>query len=168
MKGDMMRRYLFMVLIGIVLFPTASCTQDRQKEEAAIQALSDKFATAWNQADGTAMAMMYSEDGCLIDPFGVEARGRQAVESLLTQTVTTALKGTTTRFTMDYIRFLKPDIAFVDATQFINGAMSPEGEPLPEAKLHLVLSVVKKNGQWWFVDARPYWFRLPPQEAMEQ
>jgi hypothetical protein len=56
----------------------------------------------------------------------------------------------------------------VDATQFINGAMSPEGEPLPEAKLHLVLSVVKKNGQWWFVDARPYWFRLPPQEAMEQ
>ncbi len=164
----MKRIFLSIAMLSLAAYSIGLLAQDRQKDEAAIRALNEKFAAAWNKADGAAMAATYAEDGCLIDPFGVEARGRQAVQSLLTQTVTTFLKGSTTRVTIDYIRFLTPDMAFVDATQFINGAMSPEGEPLPESQLHLVLNVVKKDGQWWFLDARPYWFRTPPGEDTEE
>lgn len=164
----MKRMSILAGLMALAVCSAATLAQDRQKDEAAINALNEKFAAAWNKADGAAMAMTYAEDGCLIDPFGNEARGRPAVDSLLTATVTMSLKGSTTSFAIEHIRFLAPDVAFVDATQTISGVVSPEGEPLPEMQFHLVLSMIEKGGKWWYVDARPYQFMPPPRGDSEE
>lgn len=163
----MKRSFFTLASICILVLSTVAFAQDQQKDEATINSLNKKFAVAWNKGDGAAMGATYTEDGCLIDPFGTEARGRTAATALLTQTVSTTLKGSTTSFETNYIRFLKPDVAFVDATQTITGAKSPEGEPLPEMKFHLVLSIIKKDGQWWYVDTRPYRFMSPPEPVSE-
>ncbi len=157
--------YSSIMLISIFVWSVVAFAQNHQQDEAAIKALNDRFATAWNNGDSKTMSMAYTKDGCLIDPFGREARGRAAVDSLLSLTVNSFLKSTTTRFDIGYIRFLKQDVAFVDATQTINGAMSPEGTPLPEIKLHLVLSLIKNGGKWWYVDARPYQFMASPEQG---
>jgi uncharacterized protein (TIGR02246 family) len=107
----------------------------------------------------------YAEDGFLLDPFGTEAKGRAAVEELLGKTVATLLKNSKTSFSIEHVRFLKPDVAFVDGTQTVSGAISPEGTTLPEMKFHVAVTMLKKGGSWWFVDARPYQLMAPPVPA---
>ncbi|MFQ5640806.1 MAG: SgcJ/EcaC family oxidoreductase, partial [bacterium] len=118
--------------------------------------------------DAKAMGASYIEDGCLVDPLGTEARGQKAAEELLSKTVTTFLKNSTTSFTIEHIRFLKPDVVFVDGTQNVTGAISPNGTEMPAMRFHVVATLIKKGGSWWFVDARPYQFITLPTDMTEK
>lgn len=158
----------FMIVLSLMAFCCACQTQNKEADEAAIKAHFETFATAWNNQDAKAMGASYTEDGSLIDPLGTEARGQKAVEELLGKTVTTMLPNSKTSFTIEHIRFLKPDIAFVDATQNVTGAISPEGTEMPAMKFHVAVTLIKRGGGWWFVDARPYQFITPPAEMTEK
>lgn len=153
----------FIILLSLIAFCCAcQQTQNKEADETAIKAHFETFATAWNNQDAKAMGASHTEDGSLLDPLGTEARGQIAVEELLGKTVTTILKNSITSFTIEHIRFLKSDVVFVDATQNVTGAMSSEGTEMPAMKFHVAVTLIKKGGGWWFVDARPYQFMTPP------
>jgi uncharacterized protein (TIGR02246 family) len=150
------------LLINIFAICAICLAQDMPSDEAAIKANFEKFAAAWNKQDAKTMASMYAADGSLITPGGKEGWGSDAVEKLLEEAVTVTLKGSKTSFEVHKIRFLKPDIAFVDATQIATGAISPDGKPMPEIKVHASGTLLKKDGNWWFLDIRVCQFIMPP------
>ncbi|GIV80635.1 MAG: hypothetical protein KatS3mg050_5029 [Litorilinea sp.] len=132
--------------------------EEAEAERQAIQALFDRFSTAWDQADVAAMSQTYAADGVLWDPFNQRAAGREAIARQFEATLTTILAGSHTAFTVEHVRFLKPDVAFIDATQTVSNIKGPDGAPVPDAVFHLVATVVKVGGHWRFVDVRPYVF----------
>ncbi len=161
-----MKRLIFLICIALLSISTLAQAQNQQTEEEAIKSLFVKFSDGWNKQDGMAMAATYAEDASLIDPMGEEARGREAIANLLNKAVSVFLRESKSDHTVNHIRFLTPDVAFVDATQTVTGALSPDGKTMPDATLHVAVLLLKKDNNWWFVDARPYQFMTPPPAPM--
>lgn len=131
-------------------------------DEGAIRELANNFTTAWNKHDPKALAGFWADDGSAINPVGRQAWGKAEIEKLFSDEHTTNMKATTATMNVDKVRFLKPDVAFVDVSMEITGMTDPAGKTMPVSKLHVALVQVKKAKKWWFVDARPYAFLPPP------
>ena len=131
-------------------------------DEAAIQEVWQQFADAWASGDAHARAALWAEDASLINPFGVEARGRAAIEKVFEQEGAGFAKGTTQTFSGFSYRFLTPTIAEVDATGTIKGMRGADGAPMPPLTLHVFAIVTKAGGKWQIKDARPYVISRPP------
>ncbi|SRR6266540_592891 len=127
-----------------------------------IQALFDRFIAAWNRNDARACAADFAADGSLINPFGEEARGSEAIAGLYARYFATMLEGTTTTFTNSNIRELG-SLALVDCTQTIDNLRAPDGSAAPALVVHLVTLTQRSGDRWQILDARPYVFMAIPQ-----
>jgi uncharacterized protein (TIGR02246 family) len=130
--------------------------------EAAIQHWWQQFSDAWARGDAHARAALWAEDASLINPFGIEARGRAAIEKLFAQENAGFAKGTTHTFSNFSFRFLTPTIAEVDATGEIKGIRGADGTPMPTLTIHVFAIMTKTGGMWQKKDARPYVIASPP------
>jgi len=127
-----------------------------------IQSVFDRFIAAWNRNDARGCAGEFAADGSLINPFGQEARGSEAIARIYAEYFATMLKGTTTRFAMSHIRELG-SVALVDGTQTIDNLRAPDGSAAPALVVHLVTLAQRSGDGWQFLDARPYAFMTIPQ-----
>jgi len=130
--------------------------------EAAIQKVWQQFSDAWAAGDAHARAAVWAEDASLINPFGVEAHGRAAIEKLFEQETAGFAKGTTHTFSNFSYRFLTQTLAEVDATGQIKGIRGPDGTPMPPFTIHVFAIMAKAGGKWQLKDARPYVIASPP------
>jgi uncharacterized protein (TIGR02246 family) len=130
--------------------------------EAAIQQVWQQFSDTWARGDAHARAALWAEDASLINPFGVVAHGRIAIEKVFEQEDAGFAKGTTHTFSNFSYRFLTPTIAEVDATGVIKGIRGPDGTPQPTVTLHVFAVMVETGGKWQMKDARPYVVTPPP------
>jgi uncharacterized protein (TIGR02246 family) len=130
--------------------------------EAAIQQVWQQFSDAWARGDAHARAALWAEDATLINPFGVEAHGRAAIEKVFEQENAGFAKGTTHTFSNFSFRFLTPTIAEVDSTGEINGIRGADGTPQPTLKIHVFAIMAKAGSKWQIKAARPYVFAPPP------
>jgi uncharacterized protein (TIGR02246 family) len=130
--------------------------------EAAIRQVWQEFSDAWGRGDAHGRAAVWAENASLINPFGVEAHGRAAIEKLFQQEIDGFAKGTTHTFSDFSFRFLTPTIAEVDATGDIKGIKGPDGAPMPPLKIHVFAIMVEKAGVWQIHDARPHVLAPPP------
>ena len=130
--------------------------------EAAIRQVWQQFSDAWGRGDAPARAALWTEDATLINPFGVHAHGRPAIEQLFEQEDAGFAKGTTHTFSDFSYRFLTPTIAEVDATGEIKGIRDPDGKPMPTVTIHVFAVMTKADGAWQVKDARPYVISPPP------
>ena len=126
-------------------------------EQATVDELFDRFSQCWATVGGTALGDYFTEDGTLINPFGEMAKGRGAVAALYGEYFGTILRGTTTAVTIDSMRMVGPDHAFVDGDQTILG---PGGETV--MAVHMSALLRRESGSWLFVDARPYTIATVP------
>lgn len=124
--------------------------------EVAIHQVWQQFSDAWARGDAHARAALWAEDASLINPFGVEARGRAAIEKLFVQEDAGFAKGTTHTFSKFSYRFLTPTIAEVDATGEIKGIRGADGTPQPTLTIHVFAIMAEAGGKWQMKDARPY------------
>jgi len=127
-----------------------------------IQSLFDRFIAAWNRNDARGCAGEFAADGSLINPFGQEARGSEAIAGLYAEYFATMLKGTTTTFTRSNIRELG-SLALIDGTQTVDNLRAPDGSNAPALVIHLVTLAQRSGDRWQFLDARPYAFMTIPQ-----
>lgn len=130
--------------------------------EAAIHQWWQQFSDAWASGDAHARAALWAEDATLINPFGVKAQGRAAIEKVFEQENVGFAKGTTHTFSDFSFRFLTPTIAEVDATGEIKGIRGADGMPMPTFTLHVFAIMAKAGGKWQMKDARPYVIAPPP------
>ena len=127
-----------------------------------IQSVFDRFIAAWNRNDARGCADEFAADGSLINPFGQEACGSEAIAGLYAEYFATMLKGTTTTFTRSNIREIG-SLALIDGTQTVDNLRAPDGSAAPALVIHLVTLAQRSGDRWQFLDARPYAFMTIPQ-----
>jgi uncharacterized protein (TIGR02246 family) len=148
----MLRTLLAAVLVSSLV--SVASAQKAGKDEETVRQMQADFAAAWNKHDAKAMAALWAEDGDVINPAGKVAKGRADVEKLMAEEHATFAKGTTFTNNVTGVRFLKPDVALLDASYEIAGVMGPGGKAGSMKGLYTVV-LVKKGGKWWVSSARP-------------
>jgi len=123
------------------------------------------FVTAWNKHDPARMALLWHDDGDLINPFGRIAKGRDQVLQLLRDEHSGLTKNCTNQFNITSIRLATDDVAVVDIESTMIGMRDADGKGMPPFKPHVLLVLSKKDGEWGVVSARPYAYATCPGKA---
>ncbi|HLI64002.1 MAG TPA: SgcJ/EcaC family oxidoreductase [Terriglobales bacterium] len=91
-------------------------------EERALHAMVYQLEAAWNSADAAAFAALFAEDADFIHILGGYYSGRDAIEAGHRMIFGTIYKGSTVRYSVEKIRFLRPDVAMVFLRQYLQFA----------------------------------------------
>jgi uncharacterized protein (TIGR02246 family) len=153
------------VVCLLSIFSTAALAA--AADDQAIKDRVDEFQAAWNKNDTKAMAAIWTEDGSLINPVGVEAHGRADVEKIFIDEHAKRFKGTQYASSEVKVQWVTPDVAVADVTANITGIRSADGAAAPDYLHHVVWVLVKKDGKWMAAAARPYQFPSQAPKASE-
>jgi uncharacterized protein (TIGR02246 family) len=123
---------------------------DNAKDEEEIRKVLTDFMEAWNKHDAKAFSMVFAKDADFTNVGGKSARGRAEVEKFHAPRFATKFKDTNLKITETKIRFIKPDVAAVDARWEITGAKNREGQNIPLRK-GLLNFVMTREGEKWFI-----------------
>lgn len=158
-----MKKYILTVAVLLSLPAFAVKPADKATQDA-VQVVATQIADAFNKNDAKLAASVWAEDGRLINPAGVDAQGRDAVQKLAQADLDTILKGTTSTMTVDSIHKLGAEWVWADATHTLANMKMPDGT-MGTGKLHLVVLLNHKGGKWQIEEARPYMFMPAPKGA---
>lgn len=120
-----------------------------QEEEGIRKVLAD-FVDAWNKHDAKAFSMVFAENADFTNVGGRSAHGRMEVEKHHAPLFATRFKDTIQKITETKIRFIKTDVAAVDARWEMTGAKDEQAQERPMRK-GLLSFVMTKNGDKWFI-----------------
>lgn len=134
------------------------------QDEEAIRKLQEDFAAAWNQHDAQAMSMLWAEDGDYVGPDGQYISGRSRIENMLAEAHTGDYASSKLAVKVKGVRFLKSDVAVVDAEAEITAARDFFNNPLPPQKAVATSILVKKDGKWLTAVYRAFVPPPPPPE----
>jgi uncharacterized protein (TIGR02246 family) len=149
-------------LSWLVAVASAQAADKNAKDEEAIKATVAGFSEALNKGDGKAVAALFTEEGTLVNMFGMEMVGRAGIEQTMTSQLAGPLKGVTSSITPTKIRFIKPDVAVGDAELETSGLKAPDGKVIPTVKSKGTAVFVRQKGKWLFAAARAYVHVPPP------
>lgn len=124
------------------------------QETELIRKTLDDYDSAFNRHDPKTLAEFYTEDGDHMGSSGQLTRGR--VEELKAQEElhATVFKSGQVKRSIQYIRFIRPDVAMVDATTEITGLLDPSGHPRPPFRGLNAILMTKSRGKWWIESNR--------------
>ena len=134
--------------VGLTARDQPSLTDASKDEEGVRRALAD-FLEAWNRHDAKAFSMVFAEDADFTNVSGLSAHGRAEVEKFHAPRFATTFKDTHQKMTETKIRFIKPDVAAVDARWEMTGAKSADGRDIPLRKGLLNFVMTKEGGKWF-------------------
>ena len=118
-------------------------------EERPLHEVVAKLETAWNNYDSAGWSALFAEDADFIHILGGHFHGRSAIEQGHRMIFDTIYKGSRNTFTIEGVRFVRPDVVIVFARAhlkwYLNGA-----EQQIDARPTLVAHKTD-NGQWEIV-----------------
>lgn len=120
------------------------------KDEEGIRKVLADFLEAWNKHDAKAFSMVFAEDADFTNVRGMSAHGRTEVEKFHAPRFATTFKDSHQKMTEIKIRFIRSDVAAVDARWEMTGARTQEGQDIPLRK-GLLNFVMTKEGVQWFI-----------------
>jgi uncharacterized protein (TIGR02246 family) len=91
-------------------------------EERELHKLVYQLELAWNAGDGDAFASLFAADADVIHILGGYYAGRQAIRAAISMILGTIYKGSTVHYSVEKIKFLRPDIALVFLRQHLQFA----------------------------------------------
>lgn len=94
--------------------------------------------------------MVFAVDADCTNVGGMGAHGRSEVEKFHASRFATKFKDTYQKITETKIRFIKPDVAAVDARWEMTGAKNGEGQDIP-LRRGLLNFVMTKAGDKWLI-----------------
>ena len=154
-----------MISVAVALGAVFSRAQGGSSEdEQAIRKLHQNFAEAWTQHDAQAMSMFWAEDGDFIGPDGQLNSGRARIENYLAEAHTGDFATAKLAITVKSVRFLKPDVAVVNAEAEISGGRDWFDKAIASQKAIATSVVVKKDGKWFTAVYRLFVPPPPPPE----
>jgi len=140
---------------------TQNVGTQESKAEPSLETALRKFNDAFNRFDAKAVAACWADDGTLISPMGEIGKGRSGVETTYRHDCDTILKGTTSTFSVQSVRRLGNDLAFLDLEHELQNCLRPDGTK-GTMKLHVAMLARRSGSGWQWLDARPYAFVPPP------
>jgi uncharacterized protein (TIGR02246 family) len=129
--------------------PQAASGSMQDKESAAITAAVQNYMDSWNTHNVHAVAAIYTVDCDFVNNFGDVTHGRDGMEKTFGPFMTGVYSATHQSGTVKSIRFVKPDVAAVDVTWEMTGALNQDGTPRPTRKgLHSLVMTKQDDGTW--------------------
>lgn len=130
-------------------------------DEEAIQQLLADLEAAWNRADARAFGERYRPDGTLTNVNGSFFAGREAFNARHEEIFNGFLRGTAIEMRPRSLRFVRPDVAVLDADLRMSqlNTPPPRAHVDPDGTVHtsLLLVLVKEDGEWWITAFHNMW-----------
>lgn len=158
-----MKKILVAAVLSVVLAAIPSSVRAADPgAKAAFEGTQHAFVSAWNAHDPKKMAMVWAEDGDLVNPFGRAEKGRAAIEALFAEEQAGVMKPTTYKIESSSMREIGADLAVADWTATVAGMMTPDGKPAPDFHHNVTLVYQKRSGHWMLESVRAYVFVPKP------
>lgn len=137
-----MKNIVLTILTSALLAATAF--SDGTKDETAVMSVLTRLQTAWNTGDARAWANEFAPEADFTVWSGLRVRGREAIFEGHEMIFKGPYKGTTLTFSVDGVRWIRPDVAIV-----LTKGATPGGKEGDEMKQTFVIS---KHGKAWLID----------------
>ena len=129
------------------------------EDERALRALIAATEAAWNASDSVGFAATMTEDVDFVSMLGERYHGQEIVERGHRHILDTIYKASRVRYTIEVLRFLKPDVALVMMLQHMRSHLQPEvvastarqrqmSPDMHDSEARATLVCVKRNGAW--------------------
>ena len=162
LRGLMQRLGLTLLACTLVIGATGSASAGEAQDEAAVRGLGDTFAKAFVQKNAELRASLFAEDGSFVTPQGDFLQGRVAMVKDFGPEQQ-AVNGTTQAAFSNYrVRFIKPDVAVVDALLTVHNVNGPDGTIIPVIPINFFYVAVRHGDRWLIEDGRAHFAAAPP------
>ena len=135
---------------AIVLAKSAQTQEQEQaNEERVIREQNAAVEAAWNKHDAVAMDQSFVEDCDFVNIFGEWISGHDNLVKIHTDLFAGPFRESYRRFTVEKIRFVRPDVAIVH----VRGRITDRDGKLLEGDQGTIalLVMLKERGKWWIV-----------------
>ena len=147
----------------LIIGATGSASAGDARDEASIRALGDGFAKAFVQKNAEQRASLFVENGTFVTPTGDFLQGRVAMVKDFGPEAQQAVNGTTQAAFSNYrVRFVKPDIAVVDALLTVHNVNGPDGTIIPAIPINFFYVAARHGDRWLIEDGRAHFVPAPP------
>jgi len=161
-RGLMQRLGFAFLACGLVIVATGSASAGEDRE-GAVRALGDTFANALVQKNAELRASIFAEDGTFVTPQGDFLQGRVAmVKDFGPEAQQAVNDGTQAAFSNYRVRFIKPDVAVVDALLTVRNVNGPNGTIIPMVPVNFFFVAVRHANRWLIQDGRAHFAAAPP------
>jgi uncharacterized protein (TIGR02246 family) len=162
LRALMQRLGLAFLACTLVISATGSASAAEAKEEAAVRALGDNFAKAFVQKNAELRASLFAEDGTFVTPVGNFLQGRVSMVKDFGPEAQQAVNGATQAAFSNYrIRFIKPDVAVIDALLTVHNVNGPDGTTIPVIPINFFYVAVRHADRWLIQDGRAHFAPAP-------
>lgn len=124
-------------------------TPEFTPEQRAVAEAVEAFSKAYSAADVKAMGAYFTDDMVVIDPEGVETRGKDAVSAMYARSFQEN-PGLKLESQVSEVRFITPDVARVEGQV----RLSSEGDASEFTRFSALL--VRKDGKWLSAEIREF------------
>ncbi len=114
-------------------------------EERALHTMVYQLESAWNAGDGNAFAALFADDADVIHILGGYYSGRDTIRAGHRMIFGTIYKGSTVRYSVEKIKFIRPDVALVFLRQFLQ--LLQDGTP-HEVQARPMIVAENVEGKW--------------------
>ena len=163
LRGLMQRLGLAFLVWTLVIGATGSASAREIRDETAVRALGDAFANAFVQKNAELRASVFAENGTFVTPQGDFLQGRVAMVKDFGPEAEQAVNGSTQAAFSNYrIRFIKHDVAVVDALLTVRNVNGPDGTIIPVIPINFFFVAVRHGDRWLIQDGRAHFASAPP------
>ena len=146
----------------LVIGATGSASAGETRDETAVRALADTFANAFVQKNAELRASIFAEDGTFVTPQGDFMQGRVAMVKDFGAEAQAVNDSTQAAFSNYRVRFIKRDVAVVDALLTVRNVNAPNGTIIPVVPVNFLFVVVRHADRWLIQDGRAHFAPAPP------
>jgi len=149
-----------LLVFSVAAGAAGSANAGDARDEAAIRALGDNFASAFVHKDPARRTSLFVEDGTFVTPPGDYLQGRAAMLKDFGAEAQ-AINNTTTAVFSNYrIRFIDSDVAAVDARLTVRNANGANGV-VPVLPIDFYYVAVHHSDGWLIQDGRTHFAPTP-------
>ena len=161
LRGLMQRLGLTLLACTLVVGVTGSASAGEAQDEAAVRGLGDTFAKAFVQKNAELRASLFAENGTLVTPVGDFLQGRVTMVKDFGSEAQAVNANTQAAFSNYRVRFIKPDLAVVDALLTLHNVNGPDGTVIPVIPVKFFYVASRHGGQWLIEDGRAHFAPAP-------
>ncbi len=130
-----------------------------QRDEPGVRAVVARAEKAWNAADHVAFAACMSEDVDVVGLLGERYHGRDLVEIGHKHIFETIYRDSRVTYTVEQLRFLRPDVAVVIMHQKMRSFLPPHvvistarqrqmSDEMHDSEARATLTLIRHGGTW--------------------
>jgi uncharacterized protein (TIGR02246 family) len=160
-RGLMQRLGLAFLAYTLVIGASGSASAGQARDEAAVRALGDNFAKAFVEKNAELRASLFAEDGTFVTPVGDFLQGRAKMVKDFGSEAQAVNGSTQAAFSNYRVRFIKPDVAVVDAVLTLHSVNGPDGAVIPVIPVNFFYVAARHGDRWLIEDGRAHFAPAP-------